>query len=169
MAKIPGLNTWLHRTDKIYLTQTSSGVMGKRYPALIFFDAQGEPTSNEEWIHAPDVSLVAGFDTKYWIVTGDSVTLITPLDRSAIDAAELEAQRDSIVDDMDRLESYTRAFALAVLDEFNNVSDTLNAILNAADNANNLGDFKSAMVAIADRPQRTVAQLKTAVRNKIGS
>lgn len=100
-----------------------------------------EPIAN--YIEYPDYSVVDGWPIKYWTITGDVISLVDQAARDAIDAAELTARRDEIANDIDRVESYTRAFALVVLDEIN--------ILRA----------QHSLTA------RTIAQLKTAVRNKL--
>jgi hypothetical protein len=87
----------------------------------------------------------------------------------AVLAAKLAARRDAIADDMEQLESYTRAFALVVLDELNLHAARTTAILNAIDTGSNLAAVKTNIAGIADVPQRTIAQLKTAVRNKLGT
>ena len=74
MAQIPGLNQWVNRTTREFVQQTSSGEMERRFPSEVFHDSQGEPTNNTNWIHAPDLSAVAGFLNIYWIVTGDVVS-----------------------------------------------------------------------------------------------
>ena len=119
---------WLHRTTKQYLTSVS--------PASLT-----EPESN--YIQEPDLLAVAGFPSQYWIITGDLVSLEDQAARDAIDVAALVSQRDAIADEIDRVESYSRAFALVILDEFN------------------------ALRVNAGLSTRTVAQLKTAVRNKL--
>ena len=43
------------------------------------------------WIISPDLSAVAGFATKYWIITGDVVTLMDQAARDAVDVAEAAA------------------------------------------------------------------------------
>lgn len=85
----------------------------------------------------------------------------------AVLAAKLAARRDAIVADMEDLESYTRAFALVMLDELNLHAARTTAILNAIDAGSNLTAVKANIAAIPDVPQRTVAQLKAAVRVKL--
>jgi len=63
--------------------------------------------------------------------------------------------------------SAVRGLALVMLEEFNRHAETITAILDAADNASNLSQFKTAMGAIADAPQRDVALLKTALKAKM--
>jgi|GEM_PF-2886537 hypothetical protein len=122
-----------------------------------------------DWIIEPDLSAVAGFASKYWTITGDTVSLLDQAGRNAVDAAILSAQRDAIAAAMNATEDYARAFALVVLDEINLHATRITAILDAVDGANSLATLKTAVAAIADVPQRTIDQLKTALRNKLGS
>lgn len=122
-----------------------------------------------DWIINPDLSAVAGFAAKYWTISGDTVSLLDQAGRAAVDAAILSAERDAVAAAMDALEDYSRAFALVVLDEINLHATRITDILNAVDNASNLATLKSAVALIPDVPQRTIAQLKTALRNKLGS
>ena len=121
---------FLHRTTKQYLLSTS--------PASL-------PESEANYIEDPDMSAVAGQPSKYWVITGDTVSLADQATRDAIDAAELEASRDAAAAQLDQTEDVLRAFMLLVIDELN--------ILRANDGLN----------------ARTAAQLKTAIRNKLGS
>jgi len=54
------------------------------------------------------------------------------------------------------------------LDELNADSAKINALLTAIDNASSLANLKTAVLAIKDLPTRTAAQVKTAIRNKLG-
>lgn len=98
-----------------------------------------------DWIINPDVSSVAGFRTVYWIVTGDVVTLMDQAARDAVDAAEIESGRDETMTEIDDTEALLRAFAQSVMDELN--------ILRA--------EYSLAPL--------TLAQLRTAMRNKFGT
>ena len=97
-----------------------------------------------QWIIEPDLSAVAGFSSIYWIITGDMVTLMSQPERDAVDAANLVAQRDSAVSAVDDLENLTRAVVLVIKDEIN---------------------LLRAQHAFAPR---TNAQLRAAIRNKLG-
>jgi len=77
--------------------------------------------------------------------------------------------RDEIIQQLDMQEDILRAFAQMVLDEFNAHAAKTNALLTAIDNGANIGAIKSAVAAIADHPTRTLAQLRQAIRGKIGS
>ena len=98
-----------------------------------------------EWIINPDMSAVAGFASKYWIITGDAVSLMDQTARDAVDAQELSDSRDTIANELDQLEGIMRAFAGVVLDEINTLR-TEHSL-----------------------PDRTLAQLKTAIRGKLGA
>lgn len=120
-----------------------------------------------DWIFNPDMSATVGFAPRYWTVTGDIVSVVDQAARDAIDAAALEARKDSIADELDATQTIMRAFAETVLDELNAHADKINGILDAIDAANNLADVKAAIGAISDYPQRSLAQLKTTVRGKL--
>ncbi len=143
---------FLHRTSKQSLRSVS-------YPDL------PEPIAN--YIEEPDLSAVEGQPVKYWIIIGDVISLVDLATRDSIDAAAETTRLDNIADELDHTQTIMRAFAETVLDEFNSVANKVNQILDAIDSANNLTQLKSNVAAITDRPQRTLAQLKSAVRSKL--
>lgn len=102
-----------------------------------------------------------------WVV--DHIEEMSQPEKDAVDAARLEAVRDEIVQQLDRVEDILRAFMLTVLDEFNAHTGKINGILDAIDNGANLSAIKTAIGAIADQPIRTTAQLRAAIRSKLGS
>lgn len=143
---------------------------------LQFLRSVNEPDYPEPtWKHNPDMSAVAGVAEKYWKAPPDwNAPSAGPVEqdageKAATDAALLTAGRDSETATFDDLESYLRAIVLVLVDELNDHSTAINGILDAIDNANNLADMKSAVALIADVPQRTPAQARTAIRNKLGS
>ena len=98
-----------------------------------------------DWIINPDLAAVSGFGSKYWIITGDVVSLMDQAARDAVDAQELNDSRDAIANELDQLEGIMRAFAGVVLDEINTLRTE-----------HSLSD-------------RMLAQLKTAIRGKLGA
>ena len=116
----------LHRTTKLYRQSANT----PDFPIV-------------DWIHSPDLSAIAGFGSKYWIITGDVITLMDQAARDAVDAAEATAQKDAVADGLDRTNEMLPALAKALLDEIN--------ILRAA----------------ASLPARTGTELKAAVRSKL--
>jgi len=122
---------WVHRTTKQFINSVASADLS-------------EPVAN--YIEEPDLSAVVGWAQKYWIITGDVITLMSQAARDAVDATALDTERDNTAAELDQLEGVLRAFAQVVLDEFN-VLRNLHAGL----------------------APRTVAQLKTALRGKLGS
>jgi hypothetical protein len=46
-----------------------------------------------EWIINPDLSAVAGVPTRYWLISGNTVTEMTPAQKAAVDAAEAAAAK----------------------------------------------------------------------------
>lgn len=144
---------FLHRTTK------------QRYHSFPFADLP-EPVAN--YIVDPELSAVLGQPVKYWVITGDVVTLADASARAAIDAALLVLVRDETADFLTEPESILRGLSLAILDEFNQRNDKIVEILDAIDAASNFSQVKANIAAITDPPQRTIAQLKTAVRAKAG-
>ena len=148
----------LHRTTKQYLTSVNT----PDFPVL-------------DWIHNPDLSAVTGFAPKYWTISGDAVALMSQSERDAVDVAEAaallaavravaKAGYDSAVSDLTKA---LKAVALVTQDELNLHALKINAILDAIDAGSTLAQVKTNVAAIADYPQRTPAQLKTAVDNKV--
>ena len=55
----------------------------------------------EDWIHGPDLSAVAGYDSRYWVISGDTVSLATGDALAAIEAevlAEAKAAKIAAID-----------------------------------------------------------------------
>jgi len=80
---------YLHRTTKQYSVSISTIDLS-------------EPEAN--YIQDPDVSTVIAFPTKYWLITGDLVSLMDAAAQAVVDAAEVQAALDA-----DRGEAATRA------------------------------------------------------------
>ena len=142
----------LNRTTKQYLTSVNT----PDYPVA-------------DWIIDPDLSAVVGFPSIYWVITGDVVTLMTQVERDAVDATILEASRDALISEIDNVEDILRAFANVLLDELNAQATKMAEISSIVDGAGNYSAFVTAMQGVSDYPQRTLAQLRTAIRNKLGS
>lgn len=142
----------LNRTTKQYLQSFNT----PEYPTV-------------DWIIAPDMAAVTGFDSRYWIITGDVVSLMDAAARTAADASALAATRDAITAELDQVEGVLRAFMLTVLDELNAHATKINAILTAIDNGATLAAVKTNIAAVADYPARTAAQLRAVLRSKLGA
>ena len=145
---------YLHRTTLAHLKSVASADL---------------PEALANYIEYPDLSAVEGQLKKYWVITGDVVSLMDQAAKDAVDAQLLSDMRDAIADEIDQVEDRLRSQTLAVLDELNAHALKINAILDAIDGASNLNDVKTAVAAISDYPQRSIAQVKTTIRNKLGS
>ena len=119
---------WIHRTSKQLLVSVPSADL---------------PESQANYIEEPDLSAVSGQPNKYWVITGDVVTLMDAGAQAVVDAALAEAQADATANELDATQSIMKAFAEVLVDEIN--------LLRA----------EHALAA------RTLAQLKTAVRGKL--
>lgn len=103
-----------------------------------------------DWIISPDLSAVEGFDSIYWDISGDAVSLANPATRSARDA-EFDADRIARDKDGQKLrlddvqgERVLRGIVKVLVDELNilraqhalpdrTLSQARTAILNAID------------------------------------
>ena len=141
-----------------------------------------------DWIHQPDMSAVVGFQSKYWIITGDVVTLMDQSARDAVDAAEA-AQR--ILDerqgategadaaDADGIRTRALVEVLVTIANYNaarliETRTMVQALANAITNANNLSQLQSAVAAIDTTgstidDQRTRAGLVTLFKSIINA
>jgi hypothetical protein len=91
----------------------------------------------------------------------------TPWTQAEIDAYEA-GRRDDVAADMDNVESVIRAAVLVIMDESNSHATALAAIKAAFANNSTVAAIRTAVAAIQMPPQRTAAQLKTAIRAKLG-
>ena len=76
----------LNRTTKQYLESVNT----PDYPT-------------QDWIINPDLSAVTGYAPKYWIITGNVVTLMDQTSRDAVDAADTSAAKDKLADNIDQV------------------------------------------------------------------
>ena len=80
------MSSWLHRTDKTFFERASPNDMKLRFPALVFVDGNGNAQGNATWLFDPDLTAVAGFESKHWNIVGDVVSLMLQAERDAVDA-----------------------------------------------------------------------------------
>ena len=124
----------------------------------------------EDWWIGIDVSAVIDVPIRYRKYDGGGLPVeMTQAEKDAVDAADLIAQRDAAVAQLQQTEDILRAFMLTVLDEFNTHATKTNAILDAVDGASDLSQLKTTVAGIADYPARTEQQLRTSIRGKLGS
>ena len=102
-----------------------------------------------------------------WVV--DHIEEMTAAEKIAADAAALIAQRDAATAQVDNTEDVLRAVVLTLLDELNLHATKMKAILDAIDSSTTYATLKTNIAAVTDYPQRTVAQLRTAIRAKLGT
>ena len=81
-------------------------------------------------------------------------------------AAQLDGMVATAVDDPD---STVRALVTVIVAEFNRHSAFEASMLSAVASATSLADLKTQFAALNTIPQRTLADLRTAIRNSIGS
>ena len=111
-----------------------------------------------DWIIGPDMSAVAGQPVKYWEIVGDLVVLKDAAGQAAADLAETEAARDGEMASVDSVESILRAVVDIIRDEIN--------ILRAQFNTTTAESNQLTNTSLSDR---TLGQLRTAIRNRLGN
>ncbi len=95
---------WLHRTDLRLLHSVSEAELP-------------EPAAN--YIREPDLSAVRGQLTRYWEISGDTVSLMDRAARDTADLTDLNSDRDSASGELDDVENLQRATILAQLEPLN--------------------------------------------------
>ena len=127
--------------------------------------------TGDGWVVNPDMSAVSGVNPKYWKWDAGTTRPIpmTAGEQVALDATAVETARDAVASQFDRQEDILRAVMTAVIGELNAASDAFNSLRDAVAAATTLGEFQTGVAAIPARPTRTMAQLKTVVRNALGS
>lgn len=128
----------LNRTTKQYLRSANT----PDYPAA-------------DWIINPDISAVNGWPTKYWIITGDVITLMDQAARDAVDAAEAAAALADAKTEADAAPDSKEALGV----EFR----ALIAILNQRDNylVNRISELQAALDTVRDTAGNAAARLDT--------
>lgn len=137
------MGAYLHRTTKQYFESYSPNELA-------------EPIAN--YIENPDMSAVEGWPSKYWTINGDLVELMSPTERDAVDAAELEAQRDRKISTMDDVEELMRQIVILMVDEINILRQQFNTTT-----------AESPQLTDTTFSDRTLAQVKTQLRNALGT
>jgi len=111
------MSSWLIRATKQHISRMSPRSMENRFGGS-FVDAEGNAQGNAIAIYQPDLSAVTGFVEKYWLVTGDVISLADQATRDAIDLAEDNARKDALADEVVS-NDLLRAVSKTNLDLFN--------------------------------------------------
>lgn len=134
---------YLHRTTKRYLQSVS--------PASL-------PEPVEDYIFMPDLSAVEGVPARYWKITGDVVSEMAQGEKDTVDMQALNDSRDSIIAEIDNLESIMRALTKILISEINILRQQFNATT---------GEVQQlTTTTFADR---TLSQVRDQLRNDLGS
>lgn len=129
------------------------------------------PYSGDPWIviTRPQFDLLSTIPQQYRKWTGVAVEEMTGPEKAAADAARLQAELDSVMTVLDQQNDILRALVKLLVSEFNNHANKTNAILDAIDASSSLANLKTAVAGIKNHPTRTLAQLRQAIRNELGS
>lgn len=72
-----------------------------------------------DWIHWPDMIQVERYLSKYWIITGDKVSLMSQTYRDAIDAVELNISKDNTIAIFEDKTSWEQGLLEILVEQFN--------------------------------------------------
>jgi len=81
----------------------------------------------------------------------------------------LSAYQDALTTYFDTLDNISRAAALVVMDEDNKIKTDIAVMASAVAAATSLADLKTRFAAISFTPQRNAAQIKSAIRSRLGT
>jgi hypothetical protein len=133
---------------------------GKPYRVILPVETTNPPFSGAtQFRTGPVITIEATRVTRVWSVTDKTAQQL--LD-------EANARRDSATAQLDDLEDMLRAVLLVIKDEFNRHSEYAATVKAQTALATSLANFQTRMAAIPVVPTRTTADLRTAVRNKLG-
>jgi hypothetical protein len=146
---------WLHRTTKQLLPSVASADLP-------------EPIAN--YIEEPDLSAVQGIAAIYWNIVGDIISEMSQAEKDAVDAQNLSDARDRLIQDqVDLVESVLRQVVVMTLGEINILRQWIVDFQVEVAAATNLNDLKTRIAGLPNLPDRTFAQIKTQLRNNLGS
>ena len=152
---------YLHRTSKAYLTSVSPSQLP-------------EPIGN--YIEDPDLSEVQGWQRVYWTINGDAVTLQTPAERDATDAAiaaalvaSQKAEAEALYDELEAHSRTLRAIVVLLVDELNHLRTQWRDFQATVAASNNLAALKVGVAALPNLGDRTYQQARTTIINEIQS
>ena len=127
-----------------------------------------------DYITNADLSTVAGVPQKYWKVVNRTLLPFTAQEQTDYEAEiALEAltnSRASAVDKIDGLDGVElRAIAGILLDEVNDPRQWITNFKIQAAAASNFTDLKTRIASLPNLPDRTLAQARTAYKNKVNA
>ena len=129
-------------------------------------------------LHVP--SKTANIATSHWVDDGSSATEVVDAVKSEADlAAEATAAAaaqaasaaafNAFQAELDNAQLITKGLALTILDELNRTTNRIRDFDAAVKAATSLADLKTRVAGLLPIPERTVAQLKAAVKAKVES
>jgi hypothetical protein len=131
-------------------------------------------SGNTDALINPDLSSVAGVAVKYWKRSGNSVVEMSAGEKASLDTAEATAltlairtAAKAMLDSFASDPLFQRALADILKDEINIVRAWTVSLKAAIASASTLAQVKTNVAALDTLNARTLAQLKTAIQNRI--
>ena len=129
---------------------------------------------NEGSIKDPNVSQVIAQPMRYWKVVSGSVVLMTAGEQNTVDAAittantlAVRAAAKAMLDGFLSSSLFQRAVADIIKDEINSLRGWVVSFKAQVALATNLANLQTRVAGLPDMPDRTLAQLKTAIKNRV--
>jgi len=145
---------------------------------LSYLDSISSPdyAGRTDVVIQPDISALAGIPIIYWKHVAGAIVEMTVSEKSAVDAAIIQAAINAMRSGgistlvvQSPAGIVLRAFADILKDEFNIIRQWITDFKADVAAATTLADLKTRVAADPDLPDRTLAQLKTAIQDKISS
>jgi hypothetical protein len=122
----------------------------------------------------PDLNFVAGFPMHYWKHEAGNILLMTLGERNDVDTAIADAIDLGIrtgskarINNLEDIGLPIRALAFESVQEINALRQWLMSFKTETAASSNLADFKTRIAALPNMPDRTLAQVRTSIKNDI--
>lgn len=128
---------------------------------------ESDYTGRTDVVVDPNVSAFSNLPLRYWKVVAGVVQLMTLAEQAEVDAVFLRANAKVNLSGKSDLGVILRAFSDITKDEINILRQWIVSFKVEAAAATNLSNFQSRIASLPNLPDRTLAQLKTAIENRI--
>ena len=123
------------------------------------------------WLANPDLSAVAGVPVKYWNLTGNIVSEMTPAQKAIVDANEASAATtaDRAAEKAAADRRALIALVQVLVDEVNTLRQWAASLKTVTAASTNYATLKTGIGTLPATPDRTYAAARTAILNRIDS
>lgn len=143
-------------------------------PITQYLQSVNTPSYSGNVLVNPDLSAVTGQPLKYWKHVAGAIQLMTQGERDAVDAAiqaalvaSTRTGAKAAIVGLAANPMVLRAIASIVVDELNDIREWIVSFKAATAAATSLANLQTMVAALPNMADRTLAQVKTAIQNKI--